>query len=197
MTDKPEILLSVLIPSIHERRAKLLRLLNILERQNDPGLEVIVSIDNRGETPLGSKRNDMMQRAAGKYLCHIDDDELVSADFFAALKPELQYDADAIGYNASVILNGARPFTVRTIFGAENGQPQHVLGGYSDIVRNFWHWCAWRTTLARQFSFPDHAGDEDWQWLRQVYPHVKSHRKLERTLFTHIFDANESTFPVN
>ncbi len=187
------ILLSVLIPSIVIRREKLASLLETFARQADPRLEVIVFTDNF-EHPLGQKRNNMMQRAAGKYLCHIDDDERVAENFFAALLPEMLHDVDAIGYNASVIFNGGRPFTVRTIFGAANEQPRHVPGGYSDIVRGYWHWCLWRSDLARRFKFPDHAGDEDYQWLKQIYPHVRTWRKLEETLFTHVWSAQTSTF---
>lgn len=189
-----EILLSVLIPSLTQRKDRLTSLLEIFARQADPRLEVLVFADNF-EHPLGEKRNSLMDRAAGRYLCHIDDDERVSPHFFASLLPELQHDVDVIGYNASAIFNGLPPFTVRTIFGAANEQPRHLPDGrYSDIVRNFWHWCCWRTTLDRRFKFPDHAGDEDWQWLKQVYPHVRTHRKLEETLFTHVYDHSQSTF---
>lgn len=189
----PEILLSVLIPSISKRRGKLISLLNCLADQEHPQLEVITFISD--DIPLGQKRNEMMARAAGRYCCHIDDDEKLSPHFFASLIPELRHDVDAIGYNAAVILNGAEPFKVTTILGAANEQPRHLPGGrYSDIVRNYWHWCIWRTTLARKFKFPDRAGDEDWQWLKQIIPNVKTHRKLEETLFTHVFSVTESTF---
>lgn len=193
VSPKPEILLSVLIPALSSRKERSAALLENLARQSDPRLEVIVFMDNY-DYPLGVKRNSMMDRAAGKYLMHCDDDEQLSPHFFKSLLPEMQHDVDAIGYNTSVIFNGCRPFTVRTIWGAAVEQPRHEAGGYSDIVRPFWHWNLWRTSLVRQFRFPDHSENEDWQWLKQIYPHVKTHRKLEESLFTHIWNAGGSAF---
>lgn len=189
-----DILLSVLIPSIIEREAKLGRLMEVLAKQADPRLEVLVYLDDR-TVPLGEKRNDLMRRAEGRFLCHIDDDDCVTADFFEKLLPKLQYDCDLIAYNASVIFNGGKPFTVRTLLGAANEQPRHLPeGGYSDIVRTPWHWCCWRTTLARQFAFVDHHGAEDALWLAQILPKVESWIKLEQTLFIHEWSPQGSTF---
>ena len=192
---QPEILLSVLIPSIPARFAKLERLVKLLEKQSDPQMEILVLMDNRRRF-LGEKRNALMQLARGKYCCHIDDDELVSEDFFAKLKPELEWDVDLVAYDATCSLNGALPFRVTTILGAANEQPRHLPGGrFSDIVRNAWHWCCWRTGLARQFAFPSHYdAAEDWTWLKTIIPAVKSHRKLNETLFHHFFSAIDSTF---
>ncbi len=189
----PDILLSVLIPALTSRKERSATLLENLARQADPRLEVIVFMDDY-EHPLGVKRNSMMDRAAGKYLMHLDDDEQISPHFLQSLLPEMLYEADAIGYNASVIFNGLRPFTVRTVWGAAVEQPRHEPGGYSDIVRPFWHWCLWRTTLARQCRFPGHSENEDWQWLCQIYPLVRTHRKLEESLFTHVWNAGGSAF---
>lgn len=193
MQPATEVLLSVLIPALSSRKERSATLLENLANQADPRLEVIVFMDNF-DYPLGVKRNSMMDRAAGKYLCHIDDDEQLSPHFFKSLLPELQYGVDAIGYNASVIFNGTKPFTVRTIWGAAVEQPRHEHGGYSNIVRPFWHWCCWRTSLARQCRFPDHSNNEDWQWLCQIYTRIKTHRKLEESLFTHVWNAGGSAF---
>lgn len=189
------ILLSVLIPSIPRRLPQLTELIVSLEAQGHPQLEVLVFLDNC-QRPLGLKRNALMREAAGLYCCHIDDDEAVSPDFFATLLPELQHGVDLVAYDGDASLNGAPPFRVRTILGAANEQPRHLPGGrHSDIVRQPWFWCAWRTELARQFKFPDyHSGKEDWIWLEQILPAVRSHRKVDKVLFHHRYNAKTTTF---
>ncbi len=189
------ILLSVLIPSLPERIAKLSGLINCLEGQSDPRMEVVVLTDNR-KRQLGAKRNLMTGMAQGAYVCHIDDDEMLSPDFFSVLAPELTHGVDLVAYDAGVSLNGSPEFRVRTVLGAACEQPSHLPGGrYSDIVRPPWHWCAWRTDFARRFKFPEHYdGAEDWFFLRQALPEVKTHRKIDRVLFHHRFDEKTSTF---
>lgn len=193
-----DILLSVLIPSIPRRISKLSHLIATLEAQADPQLEVIVLLDNC-KRHLGAKRNEMMRMAQGRYLMHCDDDEGLADDFFATLKPELQHGVDVVAYDAGVSLNGSPQFRVRTVLGAANEQPQHLPGGrYSDIVRNFWHWNCWRTDFARRFSFPAHFdGAEDAFWLRQCWPEIKTHRKVDKVLFFHNYDARSTTFPTS
>lgn len=189
------ILISVLIPSIPSRSKRLGELLGLLEAQRDDRAEVLALTDNR-KRHLGAKRNAMMDLAQGEYLCHIDDDDLVSDDFFAILLPELEHGVDLVAYDATCSLNGSVPFVVRTVLGAQNEQPHHLPNGrYSDIIRQPWHWCAWRTEFARQFRFPAHYdGAEDWFWLKQALPAVQSHRKIDATLFHHRYNHAETTF---
>lgn len=190
-----DILLSVLIPSLPERGPKLAELLSVLAKQDHPQLEVLVLTDNR-RRQLGAKRNAMMSMAQGRYCCHIDDDDLVGEDFFASLLPHLTGDNDLIAYNATCSLNGSPPFLVRTILGAQNEQPSHLPGGrYSDIIRQPWHWCAWRTDFARRFKFPEHHdGAEDWFWLKQALPEVRTWVKVDKALFHHRYDHRATTF---
>lgn len=191
----PEILLSVLIPSIPARLSKLTQLIDILTAQADPRMEVLVLMDNKTRH-LGSKRNSLMQMAAGRYLMHCDDDDSVAPNFFSALLPHLTGDYDLIAYDASVTFNGSPPFRVRTMLGAECEQPQHLPGGrYSDIVRPPWHWSSWRTGFARRFSFPAHYdGAEDWFYLKQALPEVKSWHKIDEPLFLHRYDSRTTEF---
>jgi hypothetical protein len=193
-----EILLSVLIPSIPTRLPKLTALLEIFSAQAHPQLEVLVFLDNC-QRALGRKRNALMQQAAGRFCCHIDDDDTVSLDFFARLLPELQVGVDLVHFDADASLNGALPFKVTTVLGAHNQQPRHLSGGrYSDIIRTPWHFNCWRTELARQFKFPEvFNGAEDAFWLNQILPAVKTSRKVDAVLFHHFYDSRTTTFPTS
>lgn len=189
------ILLSVLIPSIPERLPKLAKLLERLEAQSDPRMEVLCYIDNKRRA-LGFKRNNLMDQARGKYLCHIDDDDMVSERFSSVLLSECEHDVDLIAYDADCSLNGAPPFRVFTRLGAQNEQPKHLpFGRYSDIVRTPWHWCLWRTELATPCRFPEwHDEAEDAYFLNQILPKVRTHRKVNEVLYHHRYDAATTTF---
>lgn len=187
------ILLSVLIPSLPERMDSLRELLACIPP--DPRVEIIVLMDNR-RRQVGAKRNAMMAMAQGRYVAHIDDDELLSPDYLERVLPELEHGDDLVAYDAGVSFNSSPEFRVRTVLGAAIEQPQHLPHGrYSDIVRPPWHWCCWRTDFARRFQFPeDHGWTEDWGFLKQALPEVKTWRKIDWVGFHHRFSSSGTTF---
>jgi glycosyltransferase involved in cell wall biosynthesis len=188
------ILLSVLIPSIPQRAHLLTRLLNRLHMQDHPQLEVLVMVDNK-RRPLGFKRNSMAAMAQGKFVCHVDDDDLVTEDFVARLLPECEADVDLIAYDATCSLNGSPEFRVITQLGAQNQQPNHLPGGrFTDTIRTPWQWCLWRRDIAQSCKHPDCHGAEDALWLEQALPMVKTHRKLDWIGYKHFYSDKVSTF---
>jgi glycosyltransferase involved in cell wall biosynthesis len=197
MSNKPEILLSVLIPSIPKRLPKLAELLACLESQADPQLEVLVMIDNRTRS-LGEKRNALIREAHGKFIANIDDDDMLSTDYFKNIAPFLGEDSDVVAYDATCSFDGGRAFRVNTGMDYENEQPKHLQGGgFSDITRKPWHWAAWRRDLALKCKFPEwHDPAEDAYWLMQAWPLVrpKNWRRIEYVGFHHRWSSTESLF---
>ena len=191
-----EILLTVCIPSLPERMASLAELVAVLRGQDCPELEVLVLMDNR-RRHLGEKRNAMIRMARGKFIANVDDDDLVTGDYFAKLRDALREDVDVVGHDALCSLNGSPMFLVRTGLDFPNEQPRHRSeGGYHDIRRTFWHWCAWRRELALQCPFPEDCNDgaEDARFLEQALPRVRTWRKVDEALFIHRYWANRTTF---
>ena len=191
-------LLSILTPSIPRRIDKLRELLQALEAQTDPDLEVLVLLDNCTR-PLGHKRNELMRIARGQFVCHIDDDEMVAPDFVARVLSVLRTageDVDVVAYDARVTIDQNPPFRVRTALGAEVEQVSvrsDGQEGYNDISRPPWHWCTWRRELAVQFAFPDFYYGEDWHWLAQILPAVRRCEKIDEELFHHRFSTTDSS----
>lgn len=196
--------LSVLIPSIPRRQAKLAELLACLEAQSRPELEVLVFIDNCRRS-VGRKRQDLTDTARGTFVCYIDDDELLAPQFVervidTIIKVEVQTPGvDVICYDAAVTLDDADPFRVII----EPGEPigatpieQVFLGAdgkYADIRRPPWHWCAWRRCVANECQWPDKYWGDDWLWLTQAYCLARKAVKLDETLFYHRFSSKDSS----
>lgn len=189
-------LLSILTPSIPRRAAKLAALSARITPWLGPDIEWLVITDER---PSGPKRNEMMDRAAGRYCLHLDDDDRLADDFPIYVLPALKTGVDLVMYDALASLNGSPFFRVNTGIDHPNEQPNHKPGGgFTDIRRREWHWCCWRTSLARQARFPEeHRGDEDAVWLRQLWDRPKTWIKINETLFIHEYDSRLSAFPSN
>ena len=78
--------LSILIPTLVERRAKCEQLKTSLRERFAricPGLrlEIAEALDNR-EMSVGLKRQELIERAKGKYVSFVDDDDLVTDEYF-------------------------------------------------------------------------------------------------------------------
>ena len=71
--------LSILICSLEERKEEFLsRIISILTPQiKDNDVEIVILTDD-GEMPIGTKRNLSLDVSNGKYVCFIDDDDIVS-----------------------------------------------------------------------------------------------------------------------
>ena len=62
--------LSILICSIESRSNLLARLMAILDMQEHPEAEVLVSIDNR-QKKISDKRNELLEKAKGEYVVFV------------------------------------------------------------------------------------------------------------------------------
>lgn len=202
-------LLSILIPSVPERAAQLSSLLTALARQvsTQPAgrVEVLVLTDLRTMS-LGEKRNRLMTVARGLYCIHLDDDDELTDDALSVLMPVLEeYNEmefalgniarpDVIAYDQHCRLElaeGPVEFTVRTGIDYDNETPHQKDGVWQDIRRKPWHWCCFRTELARKFEFKGRV-DEDWQWLQQILPQVRKVHKIDQVLHRYRFNSATS-----
>jgi glycosyltransferase involved in cell wall biosynthesis len=190
-----DVVLSILIPAIPERLGMLAELLPKLTKQlEDKPVELLVVVDNK-KRPLGEKRNLMMDSCQGKYLTHLDDDDSVADDYIDSILAALAEapDTDVLTFNSMADLGDGMPFTVHTGLKNENEQSNITkkkledgtetdIETREDIKRAPWHWCVWKTEIARQGRFPTEFMGEDWIWLQQVIPLCAVETNLPKTL---------------
>lgn len=179
-----EIVLSILICSLEKRKDMLDRLLQSLEMQVVHALlkqvEILFEVDNGG-IPTGTKRNLLLQRAKGKYVIFIDDDDFVPEYYIEELITAAGSDADCFGMTGIMLTNGADekkwiiclgcPYTAER---DENGKefykrfPNHITG----IKRE----------IAIKFPFPDVTVGEDYQFASAMRnaDALKTEYKIER-----------------
>ncbi len=191
-----DILLSILVPSVFERWPRAVPLAEKLSRlATGKPVEVLWFTDNR-QRKLGKKREGLIGLARGRFICHIDDDDMVTDDFVDVILAAITAnpDADVISYQQMVIVaeTGAT-FRVTTGLDLPN-EPvrKDDAGNWCDITRKPWHWCTWRTELVRQAACQDGNVDEDWFWVQQLLPLVKREVHLPDVLHKYTWDVKSS-----
>jgi len=196
------LVLSILILSIPRRIDKMKLLYEKLCSQiGNAEVEVLTLLDNKKRL-IGEKRNNLLNIANGEYLTYIDDDDDVSNDYIKSIlngieQGKLAYTggADVITINERATINGGSPFIVST--GIENKiEPVRcVKGVYLDIKRPPWHWCVWRSSIAKSEVFPVSSWGEDRKWCEKLWPKIKSQFKIEKVLRYYTYDKNISEAP--
>lgn len=164
MLDK-NIILSILIPTVPERREQFGRLFDKINSQSvGKAVEILSFCDNRRRS-IGLKRQALLDAAAGRYSAFVDDDDNVSDEYIAELYNAAKSSVHVISFRQDASWNGAKS---EVQFSIQNEDEEFNPGG---ITKRFpWHSCAWRTDVARRAVFSDKNWGEDHDWVCQLKP---------------------------
>lgn len=140
---------SILTPAVPSRWGLVQRLWSNLSQQiGELPVEHLILMDNKRRT-VGEKRDALLRIARGDYVAFVDDDDNVSDDYVAAILDAATQNPDVITFRQSVVSNG------------RSGEVEFRLGNPNEpfkpgevTLRNAWHVCAWRRTLAILSHFP-------------------------------------------
>lgn len=175
MNNTGVIILSILIPSIPERIKMLNNLLGIFYRQIHDlntlhpmlGTVEVLFDDSKkylhGGLSIGKKREGLVQRATGKYLCFCDVDDLPAPNYIESLVRLCQKDKDVVTFR-----NFTKTEFYWTVIDMGLGNEDEQSSPDRIIKRNCWHICPIRSEIAKKHLFPDINYSEDSEWMRRV-----------------------------
>lgn len=106
--------LSILVPTIEGRSDDLYRLLWHESAEgtglywqikgHDTEVELVIDHDN-GQKTIGAKRQGLLERATGDYICFVDDDDMVSGDYVAKILEAIQTCPDCCSLIGEIHFN--------------------------------------------------------------------------------------------
>ena len=153
--------LSILICSLFERAPYLAALMDSLAAQARPDVEALVEIDD-GRKSIGAKRNSLLARATGDYVCFIDDDDRISPDYLEHVFRGIDRDVDHVGLRQITTTNGEDPRDCRSSV--------HYSWEERDGV--FWrgvlHLNPIKRAIAQQVPYPEISFGEDFEWSMAI-----------------------------
>lgn len=184
-----DILLSILVPSLCERNKKFLSdLLDTLEIQthNKP-VEIIVYSDNAKKS-IGTKRNDLLKLAQGKYVSFVDDDDRLSVDYIDSILREIQkWSSDVIVFDVIIRFNGINPKLVK--YGREfdygesaefyTRHPNHLMVHKRENICEF---------------FKDVKTGEDDEWALRMLPRIVTQTRINKVLYHYDYDTSTKKY---
>lgn len=185
---------SILCPTLAPRRDRFLRLMDVLLPQAEqyPGEVEVVALFNYGQ-PLQALRQELLNSARGEFVSFVDDDDLVSEDFVAAVLRALQAqpDADYVAFRHAYYQRG-RLYPLPVVTGLQ------YSGWYNTsdaLVRDITCINPVRTELARQAGFERPAGRyEDRGYVQALRPRLADRKQavIEKVLYHYYHDPSDS-----
>jgi glycosyltransferase involved in cell wall biosynthesis len=162
-------LLSILVPTLQERRAVWASLRARLHAQMDAArvadkVELLELCDNREKT-LGMKRNVLLAQARGEFSVFVDDDDRVDEQYVETIVRALEEhpEVDCLGIMGRVYFRGAHPH--RFIYSARY---DHYFSRGGVYYRPAYILNPMRRTLALTFAFEDVSMNEDQDWAMRM-----------------------------
>lgn len=156
-----------------------------LSEADQERVEVLILSDNK-RMILGDKRNKMLELAQGKYIVFVDDDDRISNDYIQQLLDASKHGTDSIVFRAEVSLNGERPKLC--YYSKDNKVDFNNASGYHRIPN---HICCVKKELALKSKFPSVLYGEDANYSKNLLPHLKTERKINKVLY--YYDYNDNT----
>lgn len=163
--------LSILIPALVSRMSSYKFLINEIERQAieankyNGEIESIYKIDS-GEMSIGEKRNFLLEKAKGEYVCFIDDDDIISSTYIKDLFTAIEQNKDCCSLMGVITTDNQDP----QIFEHSIKYPIYCTNdtGAIKFERYPNHLNAIKSSIAKQFKFPEINHGEDTDWATQI-----------------------------
>ncbi len=172
------ILLSIVICSVPERIGFLSRLFSKLVPQTkQKPVEILVITDNRSMT-IGEKRQHLLELAKGKYITHVDDDDILSDDYVDSLLEKIKEDKyDCITFTCMVSLNGGPQ---KPCYYSKNFIYQNLPDRY---LRNPNHLSCYKREIALRHKFSGVEYGEDDEWGKRASKDIVNECIIDKPLY--------------
>jgi hypothetical protein len=189
--NSPPMQLSILICTLPSRRAQLEWLLEHLYQQviNDTPCRVEILVDDRRGISVGMKRQALLERARGRYISFVDDDDIVPHNYCRRVVDELTYtDVDSVSLEGVMTTDGQKP---QRFIHSMHVEEWHTKDGV--FMRNSNHLNPVRRELALQAGFGDENCGEDHSYSKRLKPLVKTEADMgEAPLYFYAFRPSAS-----
>jgi len=159
--------LSILICTLPERKLMLTSLLVKLNRQIKE--EVDIHLAHEPHLTIGEKRNLLLENATGEYVCFIDDDDMVSDNYIDLLMEGINKGVDCCSLRGAYSVDGKLDGYFEHSLKYNQWQTVPGLEVFIRYERFPNHLNCIKSSIAKQFKFPEKNFGEDHDWSKQIH----------------------------
>jgi glycosyltransferase involved in cell wall biosynthesis len=175
--------LSILIPTLPNRKAMLEELLNNLwsqAKKNSLENHFEVFTDDDSLMTIGEKRNKMLQSASGEFVVFIDDDDEISDDYLLSIIGAIILDpnADCVGMRGYITFDGQnrKQWSI-----SRHHKTWHEESGIYFRTPN--HISPVKTEIAKKCGFPSIKDGEDYAYSMAILPYLEREIFIDKEIY--------------
>jgi glycosyltransferase involved in cell wall biosynthesis len=173
--------LSILICNLVGRETSLNNLLDIINDQTTPDIEVLVDTDNR-EVTTGEKRNRLLEAAKGEYVAFVDDDDTISDNYCSLILNAIESKPDVVGMKGIYYVSGVYVGVFEHSIKYRSWQ---TLNG-NIFLRNPNHLSPIRREYSLMAKFPCITFAEDKEYSTRLLPLLKTEVMIETPIYNYM-----------
>lgn len=182
--------LSILICTLESRKKLFDKLFyGLVEQTKNFGNDVHVLIEcDNGEKSIGEKRNELLERATGEYLVMIDDDDEIPNDYVDLLMKAVESGCDCASLRGKYYIDGKfEGIFEHSIKYAE--WKTNNNGAEVRFERFPNHLNLIKSSIAKQFRYPEKNFGEDFDWSTKVHKSglIKTEYYISEILYQYKF----------
>jgi glycosyltransferase involved in cell wall biosynthesis len=170
-------LLTILIPTLPQRRALFERLTAEIRSQIQSAQADVEVLADGGIGTVGAKRQRLLEKAQGEYVCFIDDDDWVTPDYIHSLVKACAEGKDAVGFRGWITTDGKKPkdFSISML--------HEYTERHNMYFRFHNHLSPVRREIALAVGFKDMSYGEDHDYATRMRPLIKTEVYIDKKLY--------------
>lgn len=178
--------LSILVCTTTERKHFLERMIDAFTPQLNYRVELLVESDD-GNMRIGRKRNLLLDKAKGKYICYFDDDDLPSEDYVEKILKAIEPNPDCCSLEGLYTVDGNNPTLFRHSLDYKQWETANE-NGETVYYRTPNHLNAVKRDIALQVRFNDNMSNgEDKDYSDRIRPLLKKESKIDGVIYHYLF----------
>jgi len=182
--------LSILILTLPTRIDLYSRLIKSLNQQvienNLMHRVQILTLGDTKEISVGEKRNILLNKSIGRYVCFIDDDDVIATNYLSFIMSALNSNADVITFCGDYVENEIRtPFSISMVHRGNFNEPNM-------FYRLPNHLCPVKREIALSCQFTDKNFGEDSDYAEKINNYLKNEYHIQEKLYFYMYDSNTS-----
>jgi len=186
--------LSILICTIEGREDSLEELLSRLSPQTTDEVEILIEKD-KAQNNISIKRNKLLDRSIGDYVCFVDDDDMVSEDYVSEILKGIETKPDVVGFKMVFYVDGVfekiynhtrQSLSKSTVYYEDGKKHQfHLIDHLNPVKREHAIKTKFSTTLKR---------GEDTDYAKRIQMCLRSEVLIDKVLYMYLFQTVEKTY---
>lgn len=146
----------------------------------------ILSLCDTKEISVGEKRNVLLNQSCGKYVCFIDDDDVVAPNYLSSIIHGISSNADVITFCGDYVENNERtPFSISMVHRGNYNHPNM-------FYRLPNHLCPVKREIALQSLFTDKNFGEDSDYSERINKHLQNEFHIQDKLYFYMYNSTTS-----